>query len=172
MREISHRGPRHTSRPEENGVQLPTSSWFGMNTFGLRQMRAKMPKDVYKKLAASIRLGKKLDSDIAPVVAQVIKEWAISRGVTHFTHWFQPQTGLTAEKHDAFLTFDENGLPIETFSGEQLIQSEPDASSFPSGCCARALPSPVTSIASGPTRRRQPSSRHASAVASRRSSRT
>jgi glutamine synthetase len=133
LREISHRAPRHTPRPEENGVQLPTSAWFGMNTFGLRQMRAKMPKDVYKKLAASIRLGKKLDSDIAPVVAQVIKEWAISRGVTHFTHWFQPQTGLTAEKHDAFLTFDENGLPIETFSGEQLIQSEPDASSFPSG---------------------------------------
>ena len=104
-----------------------------MNTFGLRDMRAKLPKDVYKKLAASIRLGKKLDSDIAPVVAQVIKEWALSRGVTHFTHWFQPQTGLTAEKHDAFLNFDENKLPMETFTGEQLIQSEPDASSFPSG---------------------------------------
>ena len=132
-REVTQRPVRITSRPEQNGVQLPTSEWFGMNTFGLRQMRAKLPKDVYKKLAASIRLGKKLDSDIAPVVAQVIKEWAISRGVTHFTHWFQPQTGLTAEKHDAFLTFDENGLPIETFSGEQLIQSEPDASSFPSG---------------------------------------
>jgi glutamine synthetase len=133
MREISHRAPRHTSRPEENGVQLPTSAWFGMNTFGIRQMRAKLPKDVYKKLAASIRLGKKLDSDIAPVVAQVIKEWAMSRGVTHFTHWFQPQTGLTAEKHDAFLNFDEHGHAIETFTGEQLIQSEPDASSFPSG---------------------------------------
>ncbi len=133
MREITNRAPRLTSRPEENGVQSPTSAWFGMNTFGLRQMRAKLPKDVYKKLAASIRLGKKLDSDIAPVVAQVIKEWAISRGVTHFTHWFQPQTGLTAEKHDAFLNFDESGLPIETFTGEQLIQSEPDASSFPSG---------------------------------------
>jgi glutamine synthetase len=133
MREITNRAPRLTSRPEENGVQSPTSAWFGMNTFGLRQMRAKLPKDVYKKLAASIRLGKKLDSDIAPVVAQVIKEWAISRGVTHFTHWFQPQTGLTAEKHDAFLNFDEAGLPIETFTGEQLIQSEPDASSFPSG---------------------------------------
>ncbi|MBL0939079.1 MAG: glutamine synthetase III [Gemmatimonadaceae bacterium] len=133
MREITARPVRVTSRPEENGVQLPTSAWFGMNTFGIRQMRAKLPKDVYKKLAASIRLGKKLDSDIAPVVAQVIKEWATSRGVTHFTHWFQPQTGLTAEKHDAFLNFDENGMPIETFTGEQLIQSEPDASSFPSG---------------------------------------
>jgi glutamine synthetase len=133
IREITSRPVRITSRPEENGVQQPTSVWFGMNTFGLRQMRAKLPKGVYSKLAASIRLGKKLDSDIAPTVAQVIKEWAISRGVTHFTHWFQPQTGLTAEKHDAFLNFDENKLPIESFSGEQLIQSEPDASSFPSG---------------------------------------
>ncbi|HCT55701.1 MAG TPA: glutamine synthetase type III [Gemmatimonas aurantiaca] len=133
MREVTHRPVRITTRPDSNGVQQPTSVWFGMNTFGLRDMRAKLPKDVYKKLAASIRLGKKLDSDIAPVVAQVIKEWALSRGVTHFTHWFQPQTGLTAEKHDAFLNFDENKLPMETFTGEQLIQSEPDASSFPSG---------------------------------------
>ena len=133
MREVTQRPVRITVRPEENGILQPTSVWFGMNTFGLRQMRAKLPKDVYKKLAASIRLGKKLDSEIAPVVAQVIKEWAMSRGVTHFTHWFQPQTGLTAEKHDAFLNFDENKLPIETFTGEQLIQSEPDASSFPSG---------------------------------------
>ena len=133
MREVTQRPVRITVRPEENGILQPTSVWFGMNTFGLRQMRAKLPKDIYKKLAAAIRLGKKLDSEIAPVVAQVIKEWAMSRGVTHVTHWFQPQTGLTAEKHDAFLSFDESKLPIESFTGEQLIQSEPDASSFPSG---------------------------------------
>jgi glutamine synthetase len=133
LREITQRPVRITSRPEENGVQQPTSIWFGCNTLSLRQMRSKLPKSVYAKLAAAIRLGKKLDSDIAPTVAQVIKEWATSRGVTHFTHWFQPQTGLTAEKHDAFLNFDENKLPIESFTGEQLIQSEPDASSFPSG---------------------------------------
>ena len=132
-REITQRAVRIVARPEEGGVQEPTSSWFASNTLGLRQMRAKLPKATYAKLAAAIRLGKKLDSEIAPTVAQVIKEWAISRGVTHFTHWFQPQTGLTAEKHDAFLNFDENGSPIEQFSGEQLIQSEPDASSFPSG---------------------------------------
>ncbi len=114
-------------------ASLPTSAYFGINTFGARQMRDKLPKDVYAKLAASIRLGKKLDLDVAPIVAQVIKEWAISRGVTHFTHWFQPQTGLTAEKHDAFLTFDDNRQPMEQFTGAQLIQSEPDASSFPSG---------------------------------------
>jgi glutamine synthetase len=134
LREITQRGVRIVPRPtDENGVVLPTSAFFGDNTFGLRQMRAKLPKHVYKSLADSVRLGRKLDSEIAPIVAQAMKEWAISRGVTHFTHWFQPQTGLTAEKHDAFLGFDENGLPIEQFSGEQLIQSEPDASSFPSG---------------------------------------
>lgn len=96
-------------------------------------MRDKLPKELYAKLAASVRLGKKLDVEVAPTVAQVIKEWAITRGVTHFTHWFQPQTGLTAEKHDAFLTFDDNRQPMEAFTGAQLIQSEPDASSFPSG---------------------------------------
>ena len=96
-------------------------------------MRAKLPKHAYEKLVSAIRHGKKLDLDIAPTVAQAIKEWAMSRGATHFTHWFLPQTGLTAEKHDAFLTFDENGQPIEQFSASQLIQSEPDASSFPSG---------------------------------------
>jgi len=132
-REITQRPVRVVARPEENGVQAPTSAWYGSNTLGLRQMRSKLPKSTYAKLAAAIRLGKKLDGDIAPTVAQVIKEWAISRGVTHFTHWFQPQTGLTAEKHDAFLNFDEQGQPIEQFTGEQLIQSEPDASSFPSG---------------------------------------
>ena len=126
---------RFVASPRAASAELPspTSSYFGINTFGARQMRAKLPGEVYAKLVASVRLGKKLDLDIAPTVAQVIKEWAVSRGVTHFCHWFQPQTGLTAEKHDAFLSFDENALPIEKFSGDQLIQSEPDASSFPSG---------------------------------------
>src|SRR6476469_5156951 len=113
--------------------QHPTSEYFGINTFGARQMRARLPKEVYAKLVGAIRQGKKLDAEIAPTVAQVIKEWAISRGVTHFTHWFQPQTGLTAEQHDAFLSFDDKQQPMESFSGAQLIQSEPDASSFPSG---------------------------------------
>jgi glutamine synthetase len=112
---------------------LPTSDYFGINTFSVSQMREKLPSEVYAKLLNAIRLGQKLDTDIAPVVAQAIKEWAIARGCTHFCHWFQPMTGLTAEKHDAFLSFDENMHPLEAFSGEQLIQSEPDASSFPSG---------------------------------------
>jgi glutamine synthetase len=127
------RASESASRTTDGAVHQPTSTYFGCNTFGVRQMRDKLPKDVYAKLVASIRQGKKLDLDVAPVVAQAIKEWAISRGVTHFTHWFQPQTGLTAEKHDAFLSFDEDRQPMESFSGAQLIQSEPDASSFPSG---------------------------------------
>ena len=116
-----------------NGMSQQTSAYYGMNTFGARQMRERLPKDVYAKLVASIRQGKKLDIDIAPVVAQAIREWAIEHGATHFTHWFLPQTGLTAEKHDAFLSFGEEGKPLEKFSASQLIQSEPDASSFPSG---------------------------------------
>jgi len=88
---------------------------------------------VFASLAASIRHGKKLDRAIAPVVAQVIKEWAISRGVTHFTHWFQPQTGLTAEKHASFFASDDDRQPMESFTGAQLIEREPAASSFPSG---------------------------------------
>src|SRR5919206_4307584 len=138
IQEIIARPARTASAPAPHTVgngagPHPTSEYFGISTFGARQMRAKLPKDVYAKLVASVRQGKKLDLDIAPTVAQVIKEWAISRGVTHFTHWFQPQTGLTAEKHDAFLSFDDEGAAIETFSAAQLIQSEPDASSFPSG---------------------------------------
>ena len=133
LRAISTRLVPEPDIPTMADEPTPVSSYFGINTFGARQMRDKLPKDVYAKLAESIRLGKKLDRSIAPVVAQVVKEWAVARGVTHFCHWFQPQTGLTAEKHDAFLAFDENRLPVESFSAEQLIQSEPDASSFPSG---------------------------------------
>ncbi len=134
VQDLARRLPR-IELPHSNGKATlpPTSEYFGINTFGVRQMKAKLPKEVYTKLVAAIRLGKKLDVEIAPTVAQVIKEWAMSRGVTHFTHWFQPQTGLTAEKHDAFLSFDEKLSPMESFSGAQLIQSEPDASSFPSG---------------------------------------
>ena len=135
IRDLIARVPR-TRTSSSNGdvdASVPTSAYFGINTFGARQMRDKLPKDVYAKLAASVRHGKKLNIEVAPIVAQVIKEWALSRGVTHFTHWFQPQTGLTAEKHDAFLAFDDNKQPVEAFTGAQLIQSEPDASSFPSG---------------------------------------
>ena len=139
-REIASRtaranGAAGSNGSSHNGGPMPgarVSEYFGINTLGARQMRDKLPTEVYTKLLAAIRLGKKLDVDIAPKVAQIIRDWAISRGATHFTHWFQPQTGLTAEKHDAFLSFDD-GQPMESFGASQLIQSEPDASSFPSG---------------------------------------
>jgi glutamine synthetase len=117
----------------QGAAPMRISEYFGINTLGVRQMRDRLPREVYAKLHASVRLGKPLAPEIAPAVAEVIREWALSRGVTHFTHWFQPQTGLTAEKHDAFLTFDDNMHPVERFTAEQLTQSEPDASSFPSG---------------------------------------
>jgi len=115
-----------------NGFQ-PLSSYFGINTFNDQVMREKLPKDVYVKLRDAIKKGAKLDLSIANTVAHALKEWATGRGVTHFSHWFQPQTGLTAEKHDAFLELDDEGVVIERFRGEQLVQGEPDASSFPSG---------------------------------------
>jgi glutamine synthetase len=133
IHELTNRSPRVAPGFDEDGIPGATSQYFGVNTLGVRQLRDKLPREVFASLAASIRQGKKLDRAIAPVVAQVIKEWAIARGVTHFTHWFQPQTGLTAEKHDAFFAFDDNRQPMESFTGDQLIQSEPDASSFPSG---------------------------------------
>jgi len=133
IQELTNRSPRVAPGFNEDGIPGPTSQYFGVNTLGVRQLRDKLPREVFASLAASIRQGKKLDRAIAPVVAQVIKEWAIGRGVTHFTHWFQPQTGLTAEKHDAFFAFDDDRQPMESFTGDQLIQSEPDASSFPSG---------------------------------------
>src|SRR5438105_3790768 len=131
-REITARTPKTPPAIMQNGQPAKVSEYFGINTFGVRQMRDKLPRDVYQKIVAAVRKGKKLDVDIAPRVAQAIREWALGRGATHFTHWFQPQTGLTAEKHDAFLSFDD-GKPMEVFGASQLIQSEPDASSFPSG---------------------------------------
>jgi glutamine synthetase len=132
---VTHEIAGRPVRPTEDTPDRPAriSEYFGINTFGIRQLRDKLGKADYDHLVASVRQGKKLDPDVAPAVAKAIKDWAISRGATHFTHWFQPQTGLTAEKHDAFLTLDADDSPIESFSAEQLIQSEPDASSFPSG---------------------------------------
>jgi glutamine synthetase len=134
IREVNTRTPRKFDPPrDEQGKRLRISDFFGVNTFDIHKMKEKLPRDVYTKLLETIETGSKLDRDVANTVAHAIKEWALARGVTHFTHWFQPQTGSTAEKHDAFLSFDDNGRTIEKFSGSQLIQSEPDASSFPSG---------------------------------------
>src|SRR5689334_12109267 len=120
LREITVRDVKKpTTTMNEKGTPQRTSEYFGINTFGVRQMRDKLPRDTYAKLLDALRHGKKLDLDVAPRVAQAIKEWAIANGATHFTHWFQPQTGLTAEKHDAFLSFDD-GQPMESFGASQL----------------------------------------------------
>ncbi len=134
IREITTRTPRKFDPPrDDSGRRLRISEFYGTNTFDIHQMKEKLPKDVYNKLVSTIEKGKKLDQDIANVVANAIKEWALAKGATHFCHWFQPQTGLTAEKHDAFFSLDDSARAVEKFSGSQLIQSEPDASSFPSG---------------------------------------
>ncbi len=113
--------------------KIPVSTYFGAMTFDHKAMRAKLPKEEFTALQDTIKAGKKITAEIAGVVAHGMKEWAMENGATHYTHWFQPMTGSTAEKHDAFLSIDRDGTPIERFSGEQLIQGEPDASSFPSG---------------------------------------
>ena len=101
--------------------------------FDQREMKQRLPKDVYENLMGAIEGRQKLDSGIADTVALAIKDWAVSKGASHWAHWFHPLTELTAEKHTSFLTSDENGFPLETFRGKDLMQSEPDASSFPSG---------------------------------------
>lgn len=108
-------------------------SIFGEQTFDLSVMKQKLPKEVFRSLMATIDNGKQLDPAIADIVALAMKEWAIEHGATHFTHWFQPLTGSTAEKHDSFVTPNAGGGSVAMFSGKDLIQGEPDASSFPSG---------------------------------------
>ena len=106
---------------------------FGENVFSLREQRKRLPKHVYAQLRATLARGDELDTSLADMVAQAMKEWALEKGATHYTHWFQPLTGLTAEKHDSFYNPSGDGTAIADFSGKELIQGEPDASSFPTG---------------------------------------
>ena len=106
---------------------------FGSNVFNDSVMVERLPKDTYKMLKSAIKEGKGIDSSIADTVASAMKDWAIEKGATHFTHWFQPLTGITAEKHDSFIVPTDDGHVIMEFSGKELIKGEPDASSFPSG---------------------------------------
>ena len=107
---------------------------FGENVFNDAVMQERLPKKVYKKLHEVMDEGKELDLETADVIAHEMKEWAIEKGATHYTHWFQPLTGVTAEKHDSFITSPmPNGKVLMSFSGKELIKGEPDASSFPSG---------------------------------------
>jgi len=109
------------------------SEIFGINVFGEKTMRQYLTKEAYLGVTSAIKYGTKIDRKIADQVAALMKEWAMSKGVTHYTHWFQPLTGGTAEKHDAFFETIGDGLAIERFGGNELVQQEPDASSFPSG---------------------------------------
>ena len=109
------------------------SDFFGINVFSDSVMKERLPEDVYEKLKNTVKDGKGLDSSIADTVADAMKDWAIEKGATHYTHWFQPLTGITAEKHDSFISPAEDGGIIMEFSGKELIKGEPDASSFPSG---------------------------------------
>ena len=101
--------------------------------FNEQVMKERLPEDVYKSLKRTMEQGKSIDKEIAGTVANAMKDWAIEKGATHFTHWFQPMTGVTAEKHDSFVSPKGDGNIIMEFSGKELIKGEPDASSFPSG---------------------------------------
>ena len=106
---------------------------FGSMVFDESVMKERLPKETFKQLQRTMKDGRSLDINIANVVANAMKDWAIEKGVTHYTHWFQPMTGITAEKHDSFISPDVDGKVIMEFSGKELVQGEPDASSFPSG---------------------------------------
>ena len=114
-------------------LTLPENNVFGENVFGPAAQRARLPKSVFRKLQATIERGAELDPSIADAVASAMKDWALAKGATHYTHWFQPLTGSTAEKHDSFFGPTGEGTSIAEFSGKELIQAEPDASSFPTG---------------------------------------
>ena len=123
---------------------------YGSMLFDKRAMQERLPKEMYKRLLKTIDGGEPLDIEVANAVAHAMKEWAIERGATHYTHWFQPLSGVTSEKHDSFLNPQPDGGAIMTFSGKELIQGEPDASSFPSGGLRATFEALVFS-ACGPT---------------------
>ncbi len=122
--------------PKQNGdaaESMNVTELFGKNTLQQEDLKERLPKRIWNDLEKTIREGEQLNPEVADAVAVTMKDWAMEKGATHFTHWFQPLTGLTAEKHDSFITPNQGGGAIAEFSGKDLIQGEPDASSFPSG---------------------------------------
>lgn len=122
-----------SSKEVEVASSAKITAIFGENVFTLKTAREFLSEEAYKSLMNSIRGGKKIDRMMANQIAAGIRQWAEKKGVTHYTHWFQPLTGTSAEKHDSFFTLKSDGTSIEEFEGGALIQQEPDASSFPSG---------------------------------------
>ncbi len=114
-------------------VDIPAQEYYSTNVFGKAVMKDRLPKSVYKKVMSTIEAGEKLDPEVADIVASAMKDWAIEKGATHYAHIFYPLTGATAEKHDSFLSPTADGGTLSEFSGKQLIQGEPDGSSFPTG---------------------------------------
>ncbi len=121
------------------------------NVFTLKTAREYLSDEAYKSLNASVKGGKKLDRGVANQIAAGMRQWAESKGVTHYSHWFQPLTGTTAEKHDSFFTLKSDGSAIETFDGDGLIQQEPDASSFPNGGIRATFQKHVVTLAWDPS---------------------
>ena len=113
--------------------KTPVAELYGANSFSTALMRERLPKNIYKEITAVQAGEKELTLEVAEVVEAVMRDWAISKGASHYTHWFQPLTGLTAEKHDSFIAPTGDGKVIMEFSGKELVKGEPDASSFPSG---------------------------------------
>ncbi|MCF8258101.1 MAG: glutamine synthetase III [Flavobacteriales bacterium] len=128
LQDVNHRKPITVA---SSGTKV--SDYYGMNVFNWRTMREYLPKDKFKELREAVEKGSAIDRSMAEQVAAAMKSWAMQKGVTHYTHWFQPLTGTTAEKHDAFFEPLADGFSIEEFGGDKLVQQEPDASSFPNG---------------------------------------
>lgn len=116
-----------------NGFSESLGELFGRNTFSPAVMKKRLPKSIYKSVMSTIDKGAPLDPEVADVVASAMKDWAIENGASHYAHVFYPLTGLTAEKHDSFLSPEDSGTSLAEFAGKTLIQGEPDASSFPNG---------------------------------------
>ena len=127
LQETLHRDPIKVVQSEKR------STLFGQNVFNKHAMQQYLTRAAYESVMNAIEHGTKIDRKIADQVAVSMKDWAMSKGATHYTHWFQPLTGATAEKHDAFFESINGSLAMEKFDGEQLVQQQPDASSFPNG---------------------------------------
>jgi glutamine synthetase len=132
IRNINQWSTSLNQRPVTAATKKMTDE-FGSRTFNDEAQRARLPKDVYRALRSSVAHGEPMDASVADILASALKDWAVEHGATHYTHWFQPMTGITAEKHDSFLSPKADGRAVAEFSGKELIKGEPDASSFPSG---------------------------------------
>ena len=132
LRTIALKEAQSRISPEVKSPSTKISEFFGANVFDKKKMKDFLSKEVYNKLVSAIDNGELINQEDANHIATAIKSWAMSKGATHYTHWFQPLTGTTAEKHDSFFEPSSDG-PIEIFAGSALVQQEPDASSFPNG---------------------------------------